>query len=185
MPRKAPLRRASFEEFLALEATSSERHEFVEGLVFALAGGTDYHNRLVARILLALLPAAERAGCEAFAEGMLLKVEDAAHYPDFFVTCEEPLDGARYKKTACLVVEVLSEGTEAIDRGEKLHRYRKLPAFRPTSWSPRRPSGWRSTAVSRTGAGAMRWWRKARYPFPAWRSPWGWRPSTRGFPSSP
>jgi Uma2 family endonuclease len=117
MPRKAPLRRASFEEFLALEATSSERHEFVEGLVFALAGGTDYHNRLVARILLALLPAAERAGCEAFAEGMLLKVEDAAYYPDFFVTCEEPLDGARYKKTACLVVEVLSEGTEAIDRG--------------------------------------------------------------------
>lgn len=127
MPRKAPLRRASFEEFLALEATSSERHEFVEGLVFALAGGTDYHNRLVARILLALLPAAERAGCEAFAEGMLLKVEDAAYYPDVFVTCEEPLDGARYKKTACLVVEVLSEGTEAIDRGEKLHRYRKLP----------------------------------------------------------
>jgi Uma2 family endonuclease len=78
MPRKAPLRRASFEEFLALEATSSERHEFVEGLVFAMVGGTDYHNRLAARILLALLPAAERAGCEAFAEGMLLKVEDAA-----------------------------------------------------------------------------------------------------------
>jgi hypothetical protein len=51
MPRKAPLRRASFEEFLALEATSPERHEFVEGLVFALAGGTNYHNRLVARIL--------------------------------------------------------------------------------------------------------------------------------------
>jgi Uma2 family endonuclease len=46
-----------------------------------------------------------------------------------FVTCEEPLDGARYKKTACLVVEVLSEGTEAIDRGEKLHRYRKLPGL--------------------------------------------------------
>ena len=60
---------------------------------------------------------------------MLLKVEDAAYYPDVFVTCEEPLDGARYKKTACLVEEVLSEGTEAIDRGEKLHRYRKLPGL--------------------------------------------------------
>jgi Uma2 family endonuclease len=69
MPRKAPLRRASFEEFLALEATSSERHEFVEGLVFAMAGGTDYHNRLVARLLLALLPAAERAGCPWMAPG--------------------------------------------------------------------------------------------------------------------
>jgi Uma2 family endonuclease len=155
MPRKAPLRRASFEEFLALEATSPERHEFVEGLVFALAGGTNYHNRLVARILLALLPAAERTGCEAFAEGMLLKVEDAAYYPDVFVTCEEPLDGARYKKTACLVVEVLSESTEAITREKSFTATASSPAFRPTSWSPRRPSGWRSTVVSRTGAGAL------------------------------
>ncbi|MGC8876280.1 Uma2 family endonuclease [Thermus sp.] len=129
MPRSAPLRRATFEEFLALEASSPERHELVEGLVFALAGGTDIHNRLVARLLLKLLPKAEEKGCEAFAEGVLLKVGEAAYYPDLFVTCEETLNGAPFKETACLVVEVLSPGTEAIDRGEKLLRYRELPGL--------------------------------------------------------
>ncbi|MEZ0320982.1 MAG: Uma2 family endonuclease [Thermus sp.] len=114
MPREAPLRRASFEEFLPLEATSPERHEYVEGLVCAMTVGSEYHNRLMARILLALLPVAEAAGCKAFAEGMLLRVEEAAYYPDVFVTCEELLQGAHYKETTCLVVEVLSESTEVV-----------------------------------------------------------------------
>lgn len=60
---------------------------------------------------------------------MPLKVGSAAYYPDVFVTCEEPLEGASVKKTACLVVEVLSDTTEFIDRGEKLLAYQKLPGL--------------------------------------------------------
>jgi Uma2 family endonuclease len=40
---------------------------------------------------------------------MLLRVDEAAYYPDVFVTCDEPLEGSYYKRTACLVVEVMSE----------------------------------------------------------------------------
>ncbi|MDW8426781.1 MAG: Uma2 family endonuclease, partial [Meiothermus sp.] len=123
------MRRATFEEFLELEAKSQTRHEFVDGFVFAMAGGTDYHNRLVTRFLLTIFNAGEEAGCETFAENMLLKVGSAAYYPDVFVTCEEPLVGVSYKKTACLVVEVLSDSTEAIDRGEKLLAYQKPPGL--------------------------------------------------------
>lgn len=129
MPRQNPVRQATFAEFLELEAKSQARHEFVDGFVFAMAGGTDYHNRLVIRFLLTIFNPAEEAGCEAFAENMLLKVGSAAYYPDVFVTCEEPLEGASFKKTACLVVEVLSDTTEAIDRGEKLLAYQKLPGL--------------------------------------------------------
>ncbi len=97
--------------------------------MFAMAGGTDYHNRLATRFLLTIFNPAAEAGCEAFTENMLLKVGSAAYYPDVFVTCEEPLEGASYKRTACLVVEVLSDTTEAIDRGEKLLAYQKLPGL--------------------------------------------------------
>lgn len=126
MPRPNPLRQANFEEFLEQEAKTQTRHEYVDGFVFAMAGGTDYHNRLATRFLLTIFQAAEEAGCEAFAENMLLKVGTAAYYPDVFVTCEESLEGVSFKKTACLVVEVLSDATEAIDRGEKLLNYQKL-----------------------------------------------------------
>ena len=71
-------------------------------------------------------------------------------------------------------------------RGDGGHRPRRKASPLPQAPRPSGlPSGWRSTAVSRTGAGATRWWRKARCPFPAWRPPWTWRPSTGGFPSNP
>lgn len=129
MPRQNPVRQATFEEFLEQEAKSQTRHEFVDGFMFAMAGGTDYHNRLVTRFIITIFNPAAEAGCEAFAENMLLRVGSAAYYPDVFVTCEEPLEGASYKRTACLVVEVLSDTTEAIDRGEKLLAYQKLPGL--------------------------------------------------------
>jgi Uma2 family endonuclease len=129
MPRSNPVRRTTLEEFLELEARSQSRHEFVDGLMFAMAGGTDYHNRLTTRFLVTIFSAAEEAGCDVFAENMLLKAGTGIYYPDVFVTCDEPLQGAVLKHTACLVVEVLSEATEAIDRGEKLLNYQKLPGL--------------------------------------------------------
>jgi Uma2 family endonuclease len=62
MVRQAPLSHATFEEFLLAETRSPYRHEFVDGVVFTMAGGTDDHNRLVARVLMAVLPVAERLG---------------------------------------------------------------------------------------------------------------------------
>jgi Uma2 family endonuclease len=127
MPRPNPVRQATFEQFLQFEAQSQTRHEYVDGFVFAMAGGTDYHARLSGRFFRLIFDAAEEAGCFAFTENMLLKAGTGTYYPDVLVTCDEPLEGAIYKRTACLVVEVLSDSTEALDRGEKLQNYQKLP----------------------------------------------------------
>ena len=63
-------------------------------------------------------------------EGMLVRTpDDHGYYPDVFVTCEERNDGSRVKRQPCFVVEVLSDSTEAIDRGEKLHHYQRIPAL--------------------------------------------------------
>lgn len=126
MPRPNPVRQATFEEYLELEKHSQIRHELVDGFMFAMAGGTDYHARLSGRLFRWIFDGAEDAGCIAFTENMLLKAGTGSYYPDVFVTCDESLDGSVYKRTACLIVEVLSGSTEAIDRGEKLQNYQKL-----------------------------------------------------------
>lgn len=131
MPRPQPVAQTSFETFLELEARSQTRHEFVDGLLFAMAGEADYHNIIAGNIFVAAEMAAKNRGCTVFIENMLLQTpEGPTYYPDVFVTCEEANDGARFKRFPCLVVEVLSETTSDIDRGEKLHNYSKIPSLK-------------------------------------------------------
>jgi Uma2 family endonuclease len=60
----------------------------------------------------------------------LLTPSGKGYYPDLFMTCEEPNDGSRFKRYPCWIVEVLSESTQAIDRGEKLHNYKAMPTLK-------------------------------------------------------
>jgi Uma2 family endonuclease len=130
MPRSNPVRQSSFEEYLKLEEHSEVRHEFVDGYMFAMAGVTDHHNRLTNRINRLVFDAAEALGCEVFIADMLVKTpNDKGYYPDLFLTCKEVSDGSRFKRFPCWVVEVLSDSTESIDRGEKLHNYRTIPTL--------------------------------------------------------
>lgn len=131
MPRSHPVARTSFEEYLELEARSNIRHEFVDGMLFTMAGGTDYHNIIAGNIFAAAKVAARGTGCTVFIENMLLQTpEGPTYYPDVFVTCEETNDGSPLKRFPCFVVEVLSETTSDIDRGEKLHNFRKIPSLK-------------------------------------------------------
>lgn len=124
------MRQASFEEYLELEAHSQQRHELVEGYLFAMAGGTDHHNRITSRLNRLVFDAAEAAGCELFMADMILKTPSGkGYYPDLFLTCQEASDGSRYKRFPCWIVEVLSDSTEAIDRGEKLQNYTAIPTL--------------------------------------------------------
>ncbi len=130
MARQNPVRQASFEEYLELEAHSQERHELVEGYLFAMAGGTALHNRIISRLNRLIFDAAEASGCELFITDMILQTPSGkGYYPDLFLSCEESDSRARYKSLVCWVVEVLSETTEAIDRGEKLQNYTAIPTL--------------------------------------------------------
>jgi Uma2 family endonuclease len=101
-----------------------KKQRWIGGFILETRG--DFPHRYT---LTPIFSAAEEAGCDVFAENMLLKAGTGIYHPDVFVTCDEPLQGAVLKHTACLVVEVLSDATEAIDRGEKLLNYQKLPGL--------------------------------------------------------
>lgn len=129
MIRPAPVRTdLTFEEYLRLEQTNFVKHEYVHGQMFMLAGTSDRHNRLAGRLYARLLEAEAGTGQTFFADIKVLTPDPngAAYYPDVLVTCDEDDDDAYVKRKPCLIAEVLSPSTEAVDRGEKLLNYQKL-----------------------------------------------------------
>ena len=119
-------------DYLAAEADSPIKHEYHDGEVYAMAGGTDAHVT-IALNLWALLRGHLRGGsCRAYALDMKARVEELNrfYYPDVMVTCDDR-DRANntFKCHPCLVVEVLSESTEAFDRGDKFSDYRHLDSL--------------------------------------------------------
>ncbi|GAA6762371.1 MULTISPECIES: Uma2 family endonuclease [Thermus] len=118
------------EEYLAWEAEQPTRHELVEGLPYAMAGASRVHNLLVGNLYAALRPWARPQGCRIYTERVKLRVgERTFYYPDLMVVCEGEPPHSHYEENPCLVVEVLSEATEPVDRREKLWRYRELPSL--------------------------------------------------------
>ncbi len=117
------------EAYLALEEAAQEKHELVRGQMVAMAGAGREHNRLLTRLFLRIAPAALQAGCEAYVADMRLRVGEEVFYPDLMVVCQPSAD-PRYEEHPCLVVEILSESTEAMDRGRKLKAYLKLPSLK-------------------------------------------------------
>lgn len=126
--RQPPL---SLEEYLQLEAESDTRHEFVGGQIHALAGASRRHNRIAGNIFARLLIAARGGPCRVYMSDVRLKVgDDIVYYPDVMVACGPPGEDPHMEGSPCVVVEVLSPGTEQIDRREKLLSYKSIPTLR-------------------------------------------------------
>lgn len=116
----------SIQEYLAFEEKSTVKHEFAAGQIFAMAGASERHNRIAMNVAGHLHQATRRSECTTFVSDMRVKIDQVIYYPDVMVACEAT-DTDPYLKTApCLIVEVLSPGTERIDRGEKLYNYRQI-----------------------------------------------------------
>jgi Uma2 family endonuclease len=121
------------EEYLEYEEHSEFRHEYYRGELFAMAGGTTNHNRLVNRGR----SIAERTflprGCDVFAETVKLEVikNEYYPYPDVMITCNKMDLTAKYIiKFPSLIIEVLSHSTESRDRGWKFARYKKISTLK-------------------------------------------------------
>ncbi|MBP7468771.1 MAG: Uma2 family endonuclease, partial [Thauera sp.] len=123
-------------EYLALEARSPVRHEYIAGEIFAMTGASIRHNIIALNIATALRTHLRGTPCRALMEGvkLYLKKERSYFYPDVMVTCEPrllELDAqAQVVDSPVLIVEVLSPSTEGIDRREKLRAYRTLPGLK-------------------------------------------------------
>lgn len=125
----------SVEEYLEAERTSEVRHEYYDGEVFAMVGASESHVLIVSN-LLATLHAQLRGGpCRVYANDMRVQVAETGlfTYPDLIVLCEEPRflepDRRSTLLNPTLIVEVLSESTEAYDRGKKFEHYQALDSL--------------------------------------------------------
>ncbi|MDZ7751182.1 MAG: Uma2 family endonuclease [Gammaproteobacteria bacterium] len=127
--KQAPSLHISTEEYLTRELTSPLRHEYVAGTIHAMAGAGRRHNLIAGNISSRLRQAARGGPCRVFISGMKVRVPagDAFYYPDVAAACDPADTQEFYLEAPCLIVEVLSPATEAIDRREKLHAYRTLP----------------------------------------------------------
>jgi Uma2 family endonuclease len=129
-PRHGGAGTLSVEEYLALEVATGVKHEYVLGQVYALAGASEAHNRIAVNVLAALLPAARATGCRVVGSDQKLQPgNDLYYYPDVQVLCDPTDDDPLVKRRPCVVVEVSSDRTEAIDRREKLLVYRGIASL--------------------------------------------------------
>jgi Uma2 family endonuclease len=126
-----PALKLTVSDYLAWESTQEARHEFWRGEVFAMVGARRVHGLVSGNLFAALKTHLKGTPCRAFIEGQKVQVgHDAIFYPDVFVTCD-PRDLAtevvfHHPK---LIVEVLSESTQAYDRGLKFATYRQLASL--------------------------------------------------------
>lgn len=119
------------EDYLALEETSEVKHEYVHGYVYAMSGGTINHDAIANAVRAEIYIHLRGGPCAVRGPDVRLRVsDDVYYYPDAIVTCDETISGAAIEVTTPrLVVEVLSESTEANDRGDKFADYQTLGTF--------------------------------------------------------
>ncbi len=125
-------RRMTAAEFLSWDAKQTVKHEFVQGEVFAMAGGEDRNNSVTLNLVVALRQHLRGSPCRVYTSDVKLLVEsaDSYFYPDLMVTCSAADAADRLiKREPMLVVEVLSPSTAAYDRGDKFASYRQLPSL--------------------------------------------------------
>ena len=125
--------RLSIPEYLAFERQAETKSDYLEGEIFAMAGASRQHNRIVLNLALALETQLEERDCEVFTSEMRVRTPtDLFTYPDVVVVCGP----ARFDDSdldtllnPIVVIEVLSKSTEAYDRVTKLSHYRTIPSL--------------------------------------------------------
>lgn len=128
--------RFTFEDYLALEEVSTVKHEFLDGQVWAMAGGTIDHGALAANVIGLFTAQLRDRPCRVLTSDVRIRVKATglATYPDASVICGEQQTDPDDPKGETLInpsviVEVLSPSTEDYDRGDKLANYRQIPSL--------------------------------------------------------
>ncbi len=129
-----PQLKFSAQDFLTWEIGQEVRHEYLNGEVFAMSGGTLEHNTATLATGATLRQHLKGSPCRAFVADMKVDVQasNAFFYPDVVVTCADTdLSDPKALTVAkpCLIVEVLSPSTAAYDRGAKFGHYRQLASL--------------------------------------------------------
>lgn len=152
-------------DYLAAEEKSDVRHEYLGGQVYAMAGETTIHNQIRGNLYLACRLNLRGKPCRVYESDIRvhfdIRGDEYYYYPDLVVTCDRRDTPGRFVRFPRLIIEVLSESTERIDRREKFLAYtniawleeyvlvaqaaREVTAFRRSrAWKPEKLSGKRA-----------------------------------------
>lgn len=126
IPKLRP--KISVEDYLENEKISDVRHEYIDGEVFAMAGTSKSHNRIIRNLLNKLQSKLNEEDCEAFFVDIKVYVEkfNRFYYPDLLVVCGEDAESEYFTTKPKLIVEVLSPSTSLTDRREKMFVYKEI-----------------------------------------------------------
>ncbi len=117
------------QEYLEGELHSEIKHEYIDGQVYAMAGASTNHNRIVANILSALHAKLRKTPYEPFASDMKVQVSEDFYYPDVLVVCNHQGNDYGVTDAPILIVEVLSKATRKIDQTLKRQAYQSLASL--------------------------------------------------------
>lgn len=118
-------------DYLEGEKIAEVRHEYVDGVVYAMAGASRRHNRIAFNIAFHLRLAAQDKPCDIHLSDIKARAQrsKAYYYPDVIVSCGQDEADEYYLEKPCLIVEVTSKTTEWKDYAEKLIAYQKLASL--------------------------------------------------------
>ncbi len=132
--KSQPETKISLSEYFEREIASETKNEYIKEEIAAMAGATPTHNKLIINLLLALHAGLDQDAYQVFVSDLRLWIPEAAivTYPDIMIVAE-PMTLMEGRKDTIenpvLIAEVLSESTEAYDRGAKFAAYRTIPTF--------------------------------------------------------
>jgi Uma2 family endonuclease len=155
----------TYAEYLGFEASSNVKHEFLDGQIYAMAGGTPEHAALAAAVVTLLGPQLRGGECRPYNSDLRVRTPTGlTTYPDVTIICgQREIDGVDSMAITnpALIVEVLSRSTEEYDSGDKFEHYKSFPSLREyvlvshrersVEIRSRGEDGWRTTVV-REGA---------------------------------
>jgi Uma2 family endonuclease len=130
---KDKLPRFTPEEYFQWEEGQKLRHEYVNGEVYAMSGGTINHSKIASNLNFILKSHLRGGGCQILTSDARVNIVQSNDYvyPDLSVTCDDRDRAAiQAVKYPCLVVEILSPSTANYDRGDKFRMYRRNPSLR-------------------------------------------------------
>jgi len=118
-------------KYLQDEINSEVKHELIAGCVYAMAGASKNHERISGNLYAEFSHHLKSSPCEPFASDIKVKAGENFFYPDVMVSCDETDHKAeQFLSNPSIIIEVLSDSTEAFDRSEKFAAYRHLQSLK-------------------------------------------------------
>ncbi len=123
-----PIPYLSEEEYLAMEMASQERHEYVDGAIFAMTGASRAHNLIAGNLYSFLHTQVKNTPCHVYMSDIKLKIAERRtyYYPDIILSCSTNETDDYSISEPCLVVEILSPSTAQTDKREKRVAYQNI-----------------------------------------------------------